>query len=94
MLTLFLCVAASSTPKTSLTESAAKALVRKIQKSGLKSDLVEQFIAENAPALHCSDYTEWWNSFIEDARPTLLSDHAYALKDALALLLPECQIVP
>ncbi|MBK7000604.1 MAG: hypothetical protein IPH35_11770 [Rhodoferax sp.] len=94
LLTLFLCVAASSTPKTTLTESAAKTLVRKIQKSGLQPDLVEQFIAENAPALHCSDYTDLWRSFIEEARPTLLSDHAYALKDALALLRRECQIVP
>ncbi len=93
LLTLFLCVAASSTPKTSLTENAAKTLVRKIQKSGLQSGLVEQFIAENAPTLHCSDYTDLWHSFIEDARPTLLSDHAYALQDALALLRRECQIV-
>lgn len=92
LLTLFLCVAANSTPKTSLTENAAKTLLRKIQKSGLQSDLVEQFIAENAPALHGSDYTDLWHSFIEDARPTLLSDHAYALKDALALLRRECQI--
>jgi hypothetical protein len=94
LLTLFLCVAVGSTPKTSLTENAAKTLVRKIQKSGLQSDLVEQFIAENAPALHGSDYVDLWRSFIEDARPTLLSDHAYALQDALALLRRECQIVP
>ena len=92
LLTLFLCMAAGSTPKTLLTEKAAGNLVRKIRKSGLQPSVASQFIAENAPALHQSDYASLWDNFIDDARPTLESDHDYTFNDAVALLRRECNI--
>lgn len=92
LLTLFLCMAAGSTPKTLLTEKAAGALVRKIRKSGLQPALASAFIAEHAPAQHLDDYTSLWDNFIEDARPTLESDHDYTFNDAVALLRRECNI--
>ena len=92
LLTLFLCMAAGSTPKTLLTEKAAANLVRKIRKSGLKPALASQFIAEHAPQMHQSDYANLWENFIEEARPTLESDHDYTFNDAVALLRRECNI--
>lgn len=94
LLTLFLCVATASAPKTLLTEKAAAALVRKIRKSGLKRELAEQFIRNHAPPAHQSDYIDLWESFVVDALPTLQSDFDYALRDALALLRRECNVGP
>ena len=92
LLTLFLCVAAGSAPKTLLTEKGATALIRKIRKSGVKPELAVQYIQENAPAQHQDDYAHLWQTFIDDARATLQSDHEYALKDAEALLRRECNV--
>ncbi|OYT93993.1 MAG: hypothetical protein CFE43_01255 [Burkholderiales bacterium PBB3] len=92
LLTLFLTVAAGSTPKTLLTEKSATTLVRKIRKSGLKTEAVKTYIAEHAPLPYQDDYTQLWDNFLEDALSTLQSDMDYALNDALALLRRECNI--
>jgi hypothetical protein len=92
LLTLFLCLAASSPPKTVLTEKSAATLVRKIRKSGMKPALANQYIADHAPQHSQSDYTQLWEAFVEDAQATLQSDRDYALNDALALLRRECNV--
>ncbi len=92
LLTLFLCMAAGSAPKTLLSEKAAATLVRKIRKSGLQPALARQFIAEHAPVQHQDDYVSLWDNFIEDARTTLESDHDYTFNDAVALLRRVCNI--
>jgi hypothetical protein len=94
LLTLFLCLAASSPAKTVLTEKAAATLLRKIRKSGLDARLAQEFIVHQAPAQHQADYLHLWNSFLEEAEPTLRSDHTFAHQDALALLRRECNISP
>jgi hypothetical protein len=92
LLTLLLCVAANSPPKTLLTEKAASALVRKIRKSGLDGDAAVAFVRDHAPAQFQADYVDMWQSFLEEALPTLRSDADYALHDALALLRRECNV--
>jgi len=92
LLTLFLCVAAGATPKTLLTERGAKALVRKIRKSGITPESVGPYIQAHAPEPHHDDYVNLWNHFIEEALPTLQSDHDHALTDAMALLRRECHV--
>ena len=92
LLTLFLCVAAEVAPKTLLTEKGAAALVRKIRKTGLRPDLVSQYILAQAPAQHQEGYTQLWTDFLEEAQDTLQSDRDYALKDAVALLRRECNV--
>ncbi len=94
LLTLFLCIASASSPKTLLTAKAAAALVRKIRKSGFKPDLVPDYILANAPLHHQGDYLKMWQDFLEDTRDGLLSDHDYALHDAMALLRRDCNIAP
>lgn len=86
LLTLFLCVAAGATPKTMLTEKTALALVRKIQKSGLKPELAGQYILDHAPAQYQDDYAGLWANFMDEARQVLTSDSVHALNDAMALL--------
>lgn len=92
LLTLFLCVAAGATPKTALTERSAKALVRKIRKTGIQPESVGPYIQSHAPEAHQDDYTNLWNHFIEEALPTLQTDHDHALTDAMALLRRECHV--
>jgi hypothetical protein len=94
LLTLFLCVAAGSMPKTVLTEKSASTLIRKIRKSALQPELASAFILKNAPDQHQDDYVHLWCAFVDEALPTLRSDLDYALKDAMALLRRECNIGP
>jgi hypothetical protein len=97
LLTLLVCVAAGAAPKTVLTEKAAAALVRKMQKPGdepgFRPDLASQYIGDHAPAQHQEAYLQLWDDFVEEAGATLQSDSTYARKDALALLRRECHVV-
>ena len=70
----------------------AKALIRKIRKTGLDSQKVEVFIELHAPAAHREDYSALWLNFLEDAYGVLVSDMDYALNDALSLLRRECNV--
>jgi hypothetical protein len=54
--------------------------------------LATEFIMAHAPEQHQGDYTRMWMEFIEEAQSTLLSDHDYALNDAVALLRRECNV--
>jgi len=92
LLTLFLCVAASSAHKTVLTEKAAATLIRKIRKSGMEAGLASDFIRQHAPTAYQSDYLRMWDAFTEETLPVLRSDADYALHDALALLRRECNV--
>ncbi len=92
LLTLLLCVATGSPPKTLLTEKAAATLIRKIRKTGIDPERALQYLEQHAPAQHQEDYASLWRSFIDEARATLQSDLDYALKDALALLRRECNV--
>ncbi len=97
LLTLFVCVASGAAPKTLLTEKAAAALVRKLQKPGAKAsfkpELARQYILAHAPAQHQEGYLHLWADFAEEAQPVLQSDSSYALSDALALLRRECHVL-
>ncbi len=93
LLTLFLCIASGSAHKTLLTHKAAMALVRKIRKSGLKPELVQHYIVGNAPAHYQSAYVQMWQNFLDEAQQRLLSDHDYDLRDAMALLARDCNLV-
>ena len=98
LLTLFVCVAAGVAPKTLLSEKAAAALVRRIQKSGagqgFDPELARRYILDNAPVEHQDDYAGLWADFVEDAQSILQSDSVSAHKDALALLRRECNVKP
>ena len=96
LLTLLVCVACGAAPRTSISEKAAAALVRKIQKPGaavrFNSEMARQYLVEHAPAQHQDAYLELWDDFADEAQSALQSDSTYARKDALALLRRECHI--
>ncbi|MDD2881800.1 MAG: hypothetical protein PHQ58_15340 [Rhodoferax sp.] len=92
VLTLCLCVAAGSSPKTLLSEKAAAALVRKIRKHGLQASAATDYLVAHAPEQHQDDFAALWQDFVGEARSTLLSDHDPKLNDALALLRRECNV--
>lgn len=92
LLTLFLCVAAESPPKTLLTERMAGTLIRKIRKSGWKPELAEQYIQAHAPAAYQADYLKLWHSFVDEARAPLTRDVDDGIQNALTLLRRECHV--
>jgi hypothetical protein len=92
LLTLFICLAAGSPPKTLLTAKAAATLVRKIRKSGFQPAQVQDFIVGHAPAHIQQDCLSLWHGFLQDASSRLQSDHDYDLSDAMALLRRDCNI--
>ncbi len=95
LLTMLLCIATGTAPKTLLTEKAANALVRKIRKAptaNWQPALAQAFIQEHAPAHDQGDYTRLWAEFIADVQPTLLSDFDHTAKDAVALLAHNCNV--
>ncbi|MES2687909.1 MAG: hypothetical protein V4706_13890 [Pseudomonadota bacterium] len=92
LLTLFLCIAAGSAPKTLLSEKSATALLRKIRKSGFHPALAHQYIVDHAPAQHQDAYSSLWEAFVDEAQATLESDAVHSLNDALALLRRECHV--
>lgn len=96
LLTLLVCVAAGAAPKTLLTEKAAAALVRKIQKAGavtaFNPELARQYILDHAPEHYQDGYLDLWADFVDEAQSTLQSDSLYAQQDALALLRRECHV--
>lgn len=92
VLTLCLCVAAGSAPKTLLSEKSAATLVRKIRKHGFTPRLAVDYLQAHAPEPHLDDFVALWNDFVAEAQSTLLSDHDHKLSDALALLRRECNV--
>ena len=92
LLTLFLCVAAESPPKTLLTERMAGTLIRKIRKSGWQPELAEQYIQAHSPAAYQADYLKLWHSFLDEARAPLTRDVDDGIQNALALLRRECHV--
>lgn len=92
VLTLCLCVAAGSPPKTLLTDKTAATLVRKIRKRGWQPELASAYLQAHAPEQHLDDFIGLWQEFVFEAQATLLSDRDSKLLDAMALLRRECNV--
>jgi hypothetical protein len=92
LLTLFLCIASGAPAKTMLTEKTALSLIRKIRKTGVKPELAVQYIQAHAPSQDQEDCILLWKDFWGDAQATLQSDYDYALQDALAVLVRNCNV--
>lgn len=93
VLTLLLCVAAGSAPKTLLSDKSAATLVRKIRKTGFQPEQASAYLQTHAPAQHQDAYRQLWQDFVAQAQGVLCSDRDTKLHDALALLRRECNVV-
>jgi len=90
--TLLLSLAAKVPNKISLTEAAAKTLIKKIRKDGFFPELASQFILQNAPHEKQESLLEDWEDFCEQAKLYLLDDWDHDLKAAFDFLQENCYI--
>ncbi|WP_367849876.1 hypothetical protein [Rhodoferax sp. WC2427] len=91
--TLFLCIATGTARKTTLTETAAASVVRKIRKGGYHPQLASDFIREYAPHEHHADYQTLWQNFVIEAQRDLTDERDTRLVEAMAALRLHCNIV-
>lgn len=92
LLTMFLCISVELAPKSSLSERAAKTLVKKIRDQGFKPELASAWIENCAPHEKQEGLLEDWNSFLEEANNYLLDDWDSSFSGALRFLSDNCHI--
>ncbi|MES2073722.1 MAG: hypothetical protein V4488_25435 [Pseudomonadota bacterium] len=92
LLTLFLCLAAGLPPKTSISEAAAKKLVKKIRDEGFQPDLATEFIQAAAPHEKQESLLADWAEFVEEANNYLLDDWDTNYTGAMRFLRENCYI--
>ncbi len=92
ILTLLLCVATQLPPKVSLTESAAKTLIRKIRQDGFDTELASNFVRQHAPHEKQDSLLEDWTDFAEQAVIYLQDDWDQDLQLAMKFLRENCYI--
>ncbi|WP_295956417.1 hypothetical protein [Rhodoferax sp.] len=93
LITLFLCIATGAARKTTLTETTAASIVRKIRKGGFHPQQASDFIREYAPHEHHGDYQTLWQNFVEENQRDLLDERDTRLVEAMAALKLHCNIV-
>ncbi|WP_394779248.1 hypothetical protein [Undibacterium sp.] len=92
LLTLFLCLAADLPPKTSLSEAAAKKLVKKLRDEGFNPDAASEFIRAAAPHEKQESLLADWQEFVEEANNYLLDDWDSTYTGAMRFLRENCYI--
>jgi len=93
LLTLFLCLAADTAPKTALSEKKAREIVRKIRKDGVKPALVSAYIERFAPFEMREDLVALWEDFFAEAEKYLLDDWDAKCVEVLSFLKGNCNIL-
>ncbi len=93
LITLFLCIATGTTRKTTLTETAAASLVRKIRKGSYNPQLASDFIREYAPHEHHNDYQTLWTAFVAETERDLKDERDTRLHEAMTALRLHCNLV-
>lgn len=92
LLTLFLCLSAGLPGKTSLSERAAKSMLKKMRDEGLQADLASNWIKQHAPHEKQESLLEDWQEFMQEAPEYLLDDWDSSYSGALRFLREHCQI--
>ena len=93
LITLFLCIAVGVPPKSTLTESAAASVVRKLRKGHFDATLAGAFIHEYAPHEHHNDYQTLWTQFVLEAERDLKDERDTKLAEAMTVLRLHCNVV-
>lgn len=92
LLTVFLCLAAETPPRTALTRTTARTLIRKLRADGLRRPPVLAFIRSFAPYEMQADLETLWNEFFPEAETYLLDPSDTTLSEALAFLKENCVV--
>ncbi|PRC91597.1 hypothetical protein [Solimicrobium silvestre] len=92
ILTMLLCIAAATPAKTSLSEKAAKTLVKKIRSEGFQPELASDFIKQHAPHEKQASLLDDWTDFSLEAQTYLLDDWDTNLYGAMRFLQENCYV--
>ncbi|MES2830474.1 MAG: hypothetical protein V4695_00590 [Pseudomonadota bacterium] len=92
-LTLFVCLAAGIKPKTTLSLTEARALIRRVRQSGFDYTAVPMLINTSAPySIRAALLTMWEDEFFPEAQTRLLDEADPKLTFALQFLSENCNI--
>ncbi|MQR01622.1 hypothetical protein [Glaciimonas soli] len=92
-LTVFLCLAASIKPKTTLSETEARTIIRQVREFGFDNDAVASFIKDEAPfELKENLLALWEEEFLPEAEQYLLDEDDLKYMLALKFLKENCNI--
>jgi hypothetical protein len=92
-LTAFMCIAAAAVPKTSITATEARAMIRRVREHGFDSDAVIAFIKDSAPfEVKDNLLALWQDEFLPEAELALLDEDDLQYVRALAFLRENCNI--
>ena len=92
LMTLFVCISAGITPKTSISERLAKTIVKQFRNEGFKHELATTWIKESAPHEKQEGLLEDWVNFIEEADNYLLDDWDTSYSGAMRFLALHCHV--
>jgi hypothetical protein len=92
LLTLFLCITTGNPPKTSLTEKAAKTLIKKVRDEGLNPEPAIAWIKTSAPHEKQEGLLDDWRNFIDEATNYLMDDWDSSYSGALRFLADNCHL--
>ncbi len=93
LMTLFLCIAAGVTAKTSIPEKTAKSIVKQLREHGLDPAKTIEWIKQTAPHEKQEGLLEDWEKFVEEAQIYLLDDWDTNYAGALRFLREHCHVV-
>ncbi|MGV8900541.1 MAG: hypothetical protein ACOH2B_15075 [Burkholderiaceae bacterium] len=93
LLTLFLCLAGSTTPKTRINEKKTREIVRKMRKDGINPALVSAYINQFAPFEMREGLIALWDDFFAEAEKYLMDDWDTKFVEVLSFLKDNCTIL-
>lgn len=92
-LTVFLCIASGVKPKTTISDTEAKTMIRQIRQHGFDSNAVSLFIQNSAPfEIKDNLLSLWQDEFLPDAQEYLVDDSDPQCTRAMKFLQENCNI--
>ncbi|MFZ6774745.1 hypothetical protein ACO0LB_18750 [Undibacterium sp. SXout7W] len=92
LITLFICIAGGVAPKTSMTERAAKSLIKQFRQDGFAHEKATTWIQQSAPHEKQEGLLEDWTNFIEESQHYLMDDWDTTYSGAMRFLTANCHI--
>ncbi|AMO92900.1 hypothetical protein CFter6_0169 [Collimonas fungivorans] len=92
-LTIFMCIASGVKPKTTVSETEARAMIRRVREHGFDSEAVSAFIRSSAPfEIKDNLLSLWEDEFLPDAEEYLVDDDDLKYARAMKFLRENCNI--
>ncbi|PFH09830.1 hypothetical protein BCF11_2234 [Collimonas sp. PA-H2] len=92
-LTVFMCIAAGAKPKTAVSETEARSMIRRVREHGFESEAVLAFIRDAAPfEIKDNLLSLWEDEFLPEAEQYLLDEDDLKLTRAMKFLKENCNI--